>query len=175
MAFHSQPPMQAGLKVRNVTARAEGPGTMTQIVPWPVRPKLVPEFCQCRDLECAGMTALWNWQTCLPVRKRRHVAALQKRTLPELLCMRLFRPFRACGFCHSDPGRCPGLSHRGLSALPKAMLKPSHSRRFAIATRLPTSRSVWTSAFVRLRRDESAHSPPLFLVPSVKVTFMKLY
>ena len=26
---------------------------------------------------CAGMTALWNWQTCLPVGKRRRVAALQ--------------------------------------------------------------------------------------------------
>jgi hypothetical protein len=28
-------------------------------------------------LECASMTALWNWQTCLPVGKQRHVAALQ--------------------------------------------------------------------------------------------------
>jgi len=25
------------------------------------------------------MTALWNWETCLPVGKRRHVAALQGR------------------------------------------------------------------------------------------------
>jgi hypothetical protein len=29
------------------------------------------------------MTALWNWQTCLPVRKRRHVAALQIGALPK--------------------------------------------------------------------------------------------
>jgi hypothetical protein len=28
-------------------------------------------------MECADMSALWNWQTCLPVGKRRHVAALQ--------------------------------------------------------------------------------------------------
>jgi hypothetical protein len=28
-------------------------------------------------LECADVTALWNWQTCLPVGKQRHVAALQ--------------------------------------------------------------------------------------------------
>jgi hypothetical protein len=27
--------------------------------------------------ECAGLTALWNWETCLPVEKRRRVAALQ--------------------------------------------------------------------------------------------------
>jgi hypothetical protein len=31
------------------------------------------------NLDCAGTTALWNWQTCLPVGKRRHVAALQIR------------------------------------------------------------------------------------------------
>src|SRR6185437_15976745 len=35
---------------------------------------------QYHGLDCAGMTALWNWQTCLPVGKRRHVAALQIRT-----------------------------------------------------------------------------------------------
>jgi len=34
------------------------------------------------NLECAGTTALWNWQTCLPVGKRRHVAALQTKALP---------------------------------------------------------------------------------------------
>ena len=28
-------------------------------------------------LECADMSALWNWETCLPVGKRRPVAALQ--------------------------------------------------------------------------------------------------
>jgi hypothetical protein len=28
-------------------------------------------------LECAGTTALWNWQTCLPVVKRRRAAAVQ--------------------------------------------------------------------------------------------------
>ena len=28
-------------------------------------------------LECADTSALWNWETCLPVGKRRHVAALQ--------------------------------------------------------------------------------------------------
>src|SRR5690348_3365008 len=36
---------------------------------------------KCLFLECAGMTVLWNWQTCLPVGKRRHVAALQIRPL----------------------------------------------------------------------------------------------
>jgi hypothetical protein len=29
------------------------------------------------DLDCAGMTALWDWETCLPVGKRRRVAAVQ--------------------------------------------------------------------------------------------------
>ena len=106
-----------GLKVRNMIARAEGPGTITQNLSRPVRPKFAPEFWQCPDLECAGMTALWNWQTCLPVRKRRHVAALQKRTLHEVWRTGLFRPFRTCGFCHSDPRRCPGLLHHWLSAL----------------------------------------------------------
>ena len=28
--------------------------------------------------ESAGRTALWNWETCLPVPKRRHVAALHR-------------------------------------------------------------------------------------------------
>src|SRR5580700_2884427 len=29
------------------------------------------------DLECADMSALWGWETCLPAGKRRRVAALQ--------------------------------------------------------------------------------------------------
>ncbi|MCX6894127.1 MAG: hypothetical protein NTZ16_01175, partial [Verrucomicrobia bacterium] len=33
-----------------------------------------------KRLECAGMTALWNWATCRPVGKRRRVAALYTQT-----------------------------------------------------------------------------------------------
>ncbi len=35
------------------------------------------------DLECADTSALWNWATCRPVGKRRHVAALQIKTPPK--------------------------------------------------------------------------------------------
>lgn len=46
------------------------------------------------------------------------------KLVPEAWHTKLFRPFRACGCCRSNPGRCPGLSHLGLSARPS----PSQDR-----------------------------------------------
>jgi hypothetical protein len=42
----------------------------------------VPGCRQEQAWECADTSALWNWETCLPVGKRRLVAALQSRPLP---------------------------------------------------------------------------------------------
>jgi hypothetical protein len=44
-------------------------------------------------LKCAGMTALWNWQTCLPVPKRRPVAALHISDANSFPCKKLHMQF----------------------------------------------------------------------------------
>jgi len=40
-------------------------------------------YCPCLNLECVDKSALFNWATCRPVEKRRHVAALQIKELPD--------------------------------------------------------------------------------------------